>query len=64
MEKTKKKSVLSLFSNQKYIVILVVILLAAIFMIASADFRKYTTFVTLLDMSYYYVLMGIGVAFP
>ena len=32
MEKTKKKSVLSLFSNQKYIVILVVILLAAIFM--------------------------------
>jgi ribose transport system permease protein len=61
---TKKKSPFGILSSQKYIVILVVIALYIFFFAASVDFRKYTTLVTLLDYSYYYVLMAIGVAFP
>ena len=32
--------------------------------IASQDFRKYTTVLTIMDYSYYIVLMAIGVTFP
>lgn len=52
-----------LLSNQKYIVLLVFIALYLLFFIASGPFRKYTTLIQLLDISYYYVLMGIGVSF-
>ncbi len=52
-----------LISNQKYIVLLVFIALYILFFIASVSFRKYTTLIQLLDISYYYVLMGIGVSF-
>ena len=58
--KTKTKKPLS----QKFIVLLVVIALTAFFCIMSENFRKYTTFLSILDYSYYIVLMAIGVAFP
>lgn len=61
---TKKKSGLGKFGEQKYIVFLVLVALYLFFYIASPNFRKFTTLVTLLDFSYYYVLMAIGVAFP
>jgi ribose transport system permease protein len=61
---TKKNSALGKLGQQKYIVILVLVALYLFFFILSPNFRKYTTLVTLLDFSYYYVLMAIGVAFP
>ncbi|MBQ1310254.1 MAG: ABC transporter permease [Blautia sp.] len=57
---TKKKSIFT----QEVIVGIIVIALYFIFRGISADFGKYTTFLTLTDISYYYVLMAIGVAFP
>ncbi len=59
----KKKSP-SKFFKQEVIVFLVVIALLVFFCIASEDFRKYTTILTIMDYSYYIVLMAIGVAFP
>ena len=50
--------------GQKFIVLLVVIVLFAFFNIASPNFRRYTTFVSILDYSYYITLMAIGVTFP
>jgi len=58
------KSVLAKLGGQKFIVLLVVIVLFLVFSIASADFRKYTTVLSILDYSYYIVLMAIGVTFP
>lgn len=58
--KTKTRKPLS----QKVIVLLVVIALAAFFAIKSPNFRKYTTLLSILDYSYYIILMAIGVAFP
>lgn len=58
------KSVLSRLGGQKFIVFLVVVVLFAFFAIASPDFRKYTTVLSILDYSYYIVLMAIGVTFP
>ncbi len=60
----KNKSVLSKLSSQKFIVLLVVIALFIFFCIASPDFRKYTTILTIMDYSYYIILMAIGVTFP
>ncbi|MCR5716735.1 MAG: ABC transporter permease [Lachnospiraceae bacterium] len=59
---TKKKQ--SIFTSQKFIVLLVVIGLMIVFSLISKDFRKYTTLLSMLDYSYYDVLMAIGVAFP
>ena len=50
--------------GQKFIVLLVVIALFIFFSVMSPNFRKYTTFVNILDFSYYITLMAIGVAFP
>lgn len=50
--------------KQEVIVLLVVIALAVFFSIMSENFRKYTTMLSILDYSYYIVLMAIGVAFP
>ena len=59
-----KQSILARLGGQKFIVLLVVIVLFAFFSIASEDFRKYTTVLSILDYSYYIVLMSIGVTFP
>ncbi len=59
-----KKSIVQRLGGQKFIVLLVVIVLFAFFSIASEDFRKYTTVLSILDYSYYIVLMAIGVTFP
>lgn len=50
--------------SQKVIVLFVVIALFAFFCIASTNFRKYTTILSIFDYSYYIVLMAIGVSFP
>ncbi|MBQ8304724.1 MAG: ABC transporter permease [Blautia sp.] len=57
---TKKKSIFT----QEVIVGIVLIALYLIFRAISADFGKYTTFLSMMDISYYYALMAIGVAFP
>ena len=58
--KTKTRKPLS----QKVIVLFVVIALAIFFSLMSENFRKYTTVLSILDYSYYIVLMAIGVTFP
>ncbi len=58
--KTKTRKPLS----QKVIVLIVVIALYAFFYAMSENFRKYTTALSILDYSYYIVLMAIGVTFP
>ena len=59
---TKKKK--SIISDQRFIVLLVIIALCAIFSIMSKEFRQYTTILSMLDFSYYDLLMAIGVTFP
>ena len=59
---TKKKK--SIISDQRFIVLLVIIALSAIFSIMSREFRQYTTILSMLDFSYYDLLMAIGVTFP
>ena len=59
----KKKAPVKIF-RQEVIVFLVVIALLIFFCAASPDFRKYTTILTIMDYSYYIVLMAIGVSFP
>ncbi len=56
----KKKSIFT----QEVIVGIVLIALYFIFRTISSDFGKYTTFLSMMDISYYYALMAIGVAFP
>lgn len=60
----KKKSIIARLGGQKFIVFLVVIALYIFFGLLSEDFRKYTTALSILDYSYYIVLMAIGVTFP
>lgn len=60
----KKKSIFSGAGSQKIIVLLVVIVLFAFFSIFSANFRRYTTVLSIMDYSYYIALMAIGVTFP
>ena len=57
---TKKRSILT----QEVIVGIVAIALFFFFRTISPDFGKYTTILSMLDISYYYVLMAIGVSFP
>ena len=59
---TKKKK--SILSDQRFIVLLVIIALVLIFSIRSKEFRQYTTLLSMLDFSYYDLLMAIGVTFP
>ena len=59
---TKKKK--SILSDQRFIVLLVIIALTAVFSIMSKEFRQYTTLLSMLDFSYYDLLMAIGVTFP
>ena len=57
---TKKKSIFT----QEVIVGIVLIALYFLFRTISSDFGKYTTFLSMMDISYYYAFMAIGVAFP
>ena len=59
-----KRSTIDRLGGQKFIVLLVVIALFIFFSVMSPNFRKYTTFINILDFSYYITLMAIGVAFP
>lgn len=61
---SKKESFINRLGGQKIIVLMVVITLFLFFCVASPNFRKYTTFISILDYSYYIVLMAIGVTFP
>lgn len=58
------KSFIDKMGGQKFIVLLIVIVLFIFFCAMSPGFRKYTTIVSILDYSYYIALMAIGVAFP
>ena len=60
----KKGPVFSRQGSQKLIVLLVVIFLFIFFSVFSANFRKYTTVLSIMDYSYYIALMAIGVTFP
>ncbi|MDD3402210.1 MAG: ABC transporter permease [Hespellia sp.] len=60
----KKESFINKMGGQKFIVLLVAIALFLVFCAASPGYRKTTTFITILDFSYYIILMGIGVTFP
>ena len=53
-----------IFQDQRFIVLLVIIALTAIFMFLSAGFRRYSTLLQLLDSGYYFLLMSVGVTFP
>lgn len=59
-----RSRVLAKLGTQKVIVLFVVIVLFIFFCIASPNFRKYTTVMSILDYSYYIALMAIGVTFP
>ncbi|MGN0363065.1 MAG: ABC transporter permease [Bilifractor sp.] len=58
---TKKKSI---FKDQRYIALLIAILLMVIYFIFSKEFRKYSSILSMLDFSYYDMLMAFGVTFP
>ena len=54
---TKKKK--SIISDQRFIVLLVIIALSAVFSIMSKEFRQYTTLLSMLDFSYYDLLIHL-----
>ena len=60
----KKDSFVNRMGGQKFIVTLIAIALFIFFCLMSPDFRKTTTFISILDKSYYIAFMAIGVAFP
>ena len=60
----KKEKTTARVFKQELIVFLVVIALLLFFCAASPSFRQYTTILTIMDYSYYIVLMAIGVSFP
>lgn len=49
--------------TQRTIVSLIIIVLLIVFSVASPAFRRYSTFVSIADYSYYIALMSIGVTF-
>lgn len=61
---TQNESIITRLGGQKFIVFLVVIGLILFFSAISPDFRKYSTFISILNYSYYITLMSIGVTFP
>ena len=58
------KSFIDRMGGQKFIVLIIVIVMFIFFCAMSPGFRKYTTVVSILDYSYYIALMAIGVTFP
>lgn len=63
-ENIKKSSIIEKLGGQKFVVLAVLIALFVFFCLVSPNFRRYTTFISILDYSYYIVLLSIGVAFP
>lgn len=60
----KKNNFLAKLADQKFIVLLVIVVLFVLFSILSPSFKQYSTMLSMLDSSYYIVLMAIGVTFP
>ncbi len=58
---TKKKSI---FNDQRVIAALVAVALTVVYLIFSKEFRQYSSFLSMLDFSYYDILMAFGVTFP
>ena len=56
------KSFIDRMGGQKFIVFLIVIAMFIFFCAMSPGFRKYTTFVSILDYSYYIALMSFRVS--
>jgi ribose transport system permease protein len=54
----------SLLKGREAMVVGIIIAMVLVFSLLSPTFRTYTTFVSLLDCSYYVALMAIGVTFP
>ena len=54
----------SLLKGREAMVVGIIVVMVLVFSILSPTFRTYTTFVSLLDCSYYVALMAIGVTFP
>ena len=54
----------SLLKGREAMVVGIIIAMVVLFSLLSPTFRTYTTFVSLLDCSYYVALMAIGVTFP
>ena len=54
----------SLLKGREAMVVGIIVAMVLIFSLLSPTFRTYTTFVSLLDCSYYVALMAIGVTFP
>lgn len=63
MEKLKNNPIIKMVGTQRLIALLALIILFAFFCIASPSFRQYTTFVSIMDASYYIGFMAIGVCF-
>lgn len=63
-ENKRKPSLVERLGGQKFVVFVILIALFGLFCLMSPNFRKYTTFVSILDYSYYIVLLAIGVTFP
>ncbi len=61
---SSNKSIFQRLGGQNFVVFLIVIALFGFFSIASPNFRKYSTLLSILDYSYYITLIGIGVTFP
>lgn len=58
------KKALSILKGREAIVVGIIVAMVVVFSLLSPTFRTYTTFVSLLDSSYYVALMAIGVTFP
>ncbi len=59
----KQNSVVKALGTQRAVAILALLVLTIFFCIASPSFRQYTTFVSILDASYYIGFMAIGICF-
>lgn len=63
MVKLKNNPIIKAIGTQRLIALLALIVLFTFFCLASPSFRKYTTFISILDASYYIGFMAIGVCF-
>lgn len=54
----------SLLKGREAMVVGIIVVMVVLFSLLSPTFRTYTTFISVLDCSYYVALMAIGVTFP
>ena len=59
-----KKKDFGKINGREAMVVGIIVVMVVLFSILSPTFRTYSTFVSVLDMSYYIALMAIGVTFP